>query len=241
MSRPDITGDAQRVQDVTLSGGVTILQGDVGYGMLTATPQAARRTFDIKKRAAHKRHGMLGCREFRLEAQILDQKKHDMIDAITVDFNLPVGVIAPIRLDHPIVKSIEPGTFWASSVDGTMAILHNNGALSDELARLSLEAGVAFLGSSANLTGTGVKFRVQDIQPEVLEQADLVLDYGLAKYHTYQRSSTMINFDTMQVIRIGCAYEIISDILLRYFGFECPPDPGRDALPLGHLWEPTAI
>jgi len=241
MSRPAIRGDAQRVKEVILDGGVAIVQGDVGYGMLTATPEAAGKTREIKKRAAHKRHGMLGCREFRVRAQILDQRKHDMIDAITVDYDLPLGVIAPVRLDDPVVRSIEPETFRASSVDGTMAMLHNNGALSDELARLSLDENMAFLGSSANLTGTGVKFRVQDIQPEVLEQADLIVDYGLAKYHVYQLSSTMINFDTMQVIRIGCGYEVISDILLRYFGVECPPDPGRDAVPLGHLWEPGAI
>ena len=45
---------------------------------------------------------------------------------------------------------------------------------------------------------------MEDIQPEVTGQADLVVDYGLAKYHHYQRSSTMINFGTMQVVRIGC-------------------------------------
>src|SRR6476619_4260364 len=185
MSRPDIAGEAQRIKDVIVDGGVAILQGDVGYGLLPATPTAARKTFDVKMRARHKRHGMLGCREFRLEAQTLEQTKQDMIDAITIDYDLPLGVIAPIRLDHPVVKSIEPETFKASSVDGTMAMLHNNGALSDELARLSLEDGIAFLGSSANLSGTGVKFRVQDLQPEVIDQADLVVDYGLAKYHHY--------------------------------------------------------
>jgi tRNA A37 threonylcarbamoyladenosine synthetase subunit TsaC/SUA5/YrdC len=241
MSRPDITGDAQQIKDVILRGGVAILQGDVGYGLLTATPTAARKTIDVKGRAAHKRHGMLGCADFRHEAQILDPVKHDMIDAITIDYDLPLGVIAPVRPGHPVIESIEPQTFRASSVEGTMAMLHNNGALSDELARLSLQEGVAFLGSSANLSGTGVKFRVQDIQPEVIEQADLVVDYGLAKYHHYQRSSTMINFGTMQVVRIGCGYELISDILQRYFGFECPPDPGRNANPFGHLWEPAAI
>jgi tRNA A37 threonylcarbamoyladenosine synthetase subunit TsaC/SUA5/YrdC len=241
MSRPDITGDAQQIKDVIVGGGVVILQGDVGYGMLTATPKAARKTIDVKGRAAHKRHGMLGCADFRHEAQILDPVKHDMIDAITIDYDLPLGVIAPVRPGHPVIESIEPQTFRASSVEGTMAMLHNNGALSDELARLSLAEGIAFLGSSANLSGTGVKFRVQDIQPEVIEQADLVVDYGLAKYHHYQRSSTMINFAAMQVVRIGCGYELISDILQRYFGFECPPDPGRTANPFGHLWEPAAI
>ena len=61
MSRPDIIGDAQQIKDVILRGGVVILQGDVGYGLLTATPKAARKTIDVKGRAAHKRHGMLGC------------------------------------------------------------------------------------------------------------------------------------------------------------------------------------
>ena len=113
MSRPDIIGDAQQIKDVILRGGVVILQGDVGYGLLTATPKAARKTFDVKGRAAHKRHGMLGCADFRRQAQILDPVKHDMIDAITIDYDLPLGVIAPVRLGHPIVESIEPETFRA--------------------------------------------------------------------------------------------------------------------------------
>src|SRR6202008_833509 len=241
MARPDIKSDARRVESAICGGGVAIVQGDVGYGMLAATPDAARRTVSMKHRAAHKRHGMIGNAEFRRDAMKLDKHQHDMVDAITVDFDLPLGVIGPVRKDHPIIAGIEPNTLRAASVGDTMAMLHNNGALATELARLSLESSLAFLGSSANLTGTGVKFRVEDIQPEVIEQADLVVDYGLAKYHLYERSSTMINFGTMQVVRIGCGYELISDILLRYFGFECPPDPGRKANPFGHLWEPAAI
>jgi tRNA A37 threonylcarbamoyladenosine synthetase subunit TsaC/SUA5/YrdC len=240
MTRPDITSDARRVDRVLRGGGVAIIQGDVGYGMLAATPDAARRTVSVKHRAAHKRHGMIGNPEFRREAMKLDQRQHDMIDAITVDFDLPLGVIGTVRKDHPIIAGIEPETLRASMVGDTMAMLHNNGALATELARLSLESNTAFLGSSANLTGTGVKFRVEDIQPEIIESADLVVDYGLAKYHLYRVSSTMINFDSMQVIRTGCCYELISDILKRYFEFECPPDPGTAELHHGYLQEPGA-
>src|SRR5260370_42407283 len=105
MSRPDITGDAQRIKAVLPRGGVTILQGDVGYGLLTATPAAARKTIDVKRRAAHKRHGMLGCADFRREAQILDQTKHDMGDAITIGYDLPRGGISPGRLAPPVLES----------------------------------------------------------------------------------------------------------------------------------------
>ena len=240
MARPDIESDARRVEGVIRGGGVAIVQGDVGYGLLTATPDAASRTVSMKHRAAHKRHGMIGNAEFRRDVMKLDERQHDMVDAVTVDFDLPLGVIGPVRKDHPIIAGIEPNTLLAASVGDTMAMLHNNGALATELARLSLESSLAFLGSSANLTGTGVKFRVEDIQPEIIESADLVVDYGLAKYHLYQRSSTMINFESMQVVRIGCCYELIGDILKRYFDFECPPDPGSAELPHGHLWEPEA-
>src|ERR1700749_791094 len=81
MSRPDITGDAQQIKDVIIRGGVAILQGDVGDGLLTATPQAARKTIDVKGRAAHKRHGMLGCADFRHEAQIPAPAKPDKTHA----------------------------------------------------------------------------------------------------------------------------------------------------------------
>jgi hypothetical protein len=42
----------------------------------------------------------------------------------------------------------------------------------------------------------------------------------------------MINFDSMHVVRIGRCCEVISDILKRYFDFECPPDPGTAELPV---------
>src|ERR1700740_3459763 len=207
--------------------------------MLQATPEAASRTISMKRRADHKRHGMIGNAESRRDAMKLDERRHDMVDAITVDFDLPLRVIGTVRKDHPIIAGIEPNTLRAASVGETMAMLHNNGALATELARLSLESNRAFLGSSANISGTGVKFRVEDIQPEIVEGADLVVDYGLAKYHLYRVSSTMINFDSMRVIRIGCCYELISDILQRYFDFECPPPPGMETSPLTCLTPPT--
>jgi hypothetical protein len=93
------------------------------------------------------------------------------------------------------------------------------------------------LGSSANLTGTGAKFRVEDIQQPIIDAVDLVVDYGLRKYHHYRRSSTLIDFSKMEVVRIGACYELISDIFANQFGITLPADPGRDVLPSGHLRE----
>ena len=62
-------------------------------------------------------------------------------------------------------------------------------------------------------------------------------DRIVRKYHTYQRSATILRFPTLEVVRIGTCYELISDVLKRQFGIELPADPGRDVLPSGHLRE----
>ena len=65
----------------------------------------------------------------------------------------------------------------------------------------------------------------------------IVVDYGLHKFHQYKRSSTMIDFSTMEVVRIVSCYELIQNVPSRHFGVELPPDPGLEALPSGHVRE----
>jgi hypothetical protein len=99
-------------------------------------------------------------------------------------------------------------TLARSSIEGTLAMLVNGGALQDEIARLALEAGKPVMGSSANMTGqgsylsikgssidrymltllpfalVGTKSLVEDIEPEILNAVDLVINYGRQKYNT---------------------------------------------------------
>ena len=71
----------------------------------------------------------------------------------------------------------------------------------------------------------GTKFRVEDMEPEITAIADVVIDYGLMKYHLWQASSTLLNCETMQVVRYGSCFENIADILKRHFGVDLPPRP----------------
>jgi tRNA A37 threonylcarbamoyladenosine synthetase subunit TsaC/SUA5/YrdC len=118
-------------------------------------------------------------------------------------------------------------------------MLLNAGQLFEEVCRLCREAVLPVFGSSANLTGTGPRFRVEDIQPEILEIADVVVDYGLRKCHVYQRSATILKFENgnVECLRIGSYYELISDVLKRHFDVDLPADPGRDVNASGHLQE----
>jgi tRNA A37 threonylcarbamoyladenosine synthetase subunit TsaC/SUA5/YrdC len=239
MSRPDITGDAQRALQTIAGGGVAIVPGNMGYGCIAATPGALRKISAAKGRAAHKRHGIHGDWQLHRELHDLDQQSLDMIDTVTLDYNLPLGVVGPYHATHPLIRSADPGTLHATTVDGTVNIVVNAGKLHGEITRLGRQAGILIFGSSANATGTGVKSRLSDIEQQVLDIADYTIDYGLCQYHAYRRASTLINFAERRVIRTGTCYELITDIMLRHYNWQLPPDPGLETLPSGLLWEPS--
>jgi hypothetical protein len=158
---------------------------------------------------------------------------------ITQDYDLTLGAVAPYRPDHPLLARLDAVTLAASTGNGTLGMLLNGGQLFDEVCRLSHEAVLPVFGSSANLTGTGPRFRVEDIPQELLDIADVVIDYGLRKYHVYQRSATILRFGSggVDVVRIGSCYELIADVLKRHFGVALPADPGRHVNASGHLEE----
>jgi len=130
--------------------------------------------------------------------------------------------------EHPLVQRLDPAALAGSSKDGTIAMLVNAGPFHAALCRLSRAEVFPIFGSSANLTNTGTKFRVQDIPRQLLEIADTVVDYGLRKYHGYQRSATLINFQTLEVVRQGSCYELIGDVLARHFDVQLPQAGQRE-------------
>ena len=238
--RPEIAQDAARVAETLSGGGIAIIPGTVGYGLMASGGVTMRRMFDTKQRARHKRHAMIGSWDLHRELHLMEPRAEEMVQAIAHDADLPLGVIGRYRPDHPILNGLDAETIEASSVEGTMSMLLNAGRFMDALIPMTHARNVPVMGSSANLTGTGTKFRIDDIQPEIIGIADVVVDYGLCRYHHYRRSSTLIDFTRLEVVRIGACYDLIKDLLARYFRVELPPDPGVEALPSGHLREPTA-
>ena len=133
--------------------------------------------------------------------------------------------IAPCRADHPLLRTLDADTYERSTKDHTLLMLLNAGPFHREITRLSVERQTLLFGSSANLSMHGTKFRVEDMEPEITAIADVVVDYGLMKYHLWQASSTLLNCETMQVVRYGSCFENIADILKRHFGIDLPARP----------------
>lgn len=237
MSRLDIASDARRTLDVIKQGGIAIVPNDTGYACCGASMDPLKKIYDTKRRGSHKRNAMAADLVTQRELHTLSPRAQEMVEALVVDHDLPLGVIGGFRPDHPLLRKLDTEALKAGTAQGTIGVLLNAGPFHKELTRLSREEVVPLFGSSANLTGTGTRFSVEDIPQELKDIADITIDYGLRRGHIYRRAGTLINFDSLQVVRIGACYELISGVLKRWFGVELPPDPGLDALPSGHLNE----
>ena len=219
----DITADAARAMDVMeKDGGIAILPNDVGYSLIAARRPALRKIFDTKKRAPSKLNAMLGNAGLHHELHMVSPRGRAIVDAITQDYDLPLGLIAPCRIDHPLLRALDPDTYERSTKGGTLLMLLNAGPFHREITRLSLQRSTLLFGSSANLSMHGTKFRVEDMEPEITAIADIVIDYGLQKYHLWKASSTLLNCETLEVVRHGSCFENIADILKRHFGVPLP-------------------
>ncbi len=225
----DIQGDARRVWETLQKGGVGIIALDVSYAFVAQTGAAAERTFDAKGRSATKPMGSIGSLEIMREVQVLTPRCRDIASALVEDYGLPFSPVAPFRADHPFMKRLDPLALARSTKGQTLDMLINAGPLHNALAKLAWEHQQPILGSSANKSLSGSKFRLEDIEPEVLAAADVTVDYGLCRYHNPEAvGSTILVFPQVEVLRFGVAYEHIRDILKRHFRIELPPRPAGD-------------
>lgn len=222
MSVLNFSTDARRTMDALKSGGIVVFPNDVGYTIAGGSAASLKRIFEAKMRAPTKLNAMVGDLETHRELHVLDTRSREMVSAIVEDYDLPLGCIAPYRNDHPLIQALDPAAVTGSTRDGTLAMLLNAGHFHAAICKLSREENFPIFGSSCNFTNTGTKFRVEDIPAGLLALADVVVDYGLRKYHLYQRSATLINFETMEVVRVGSCYELIADVLRRHFKVELP-------------------
>lgn len=99
MSRPDIAADARRAFDAIAAGGIAILPMDVGYSLIGSHESALFRIFDTKRRAPSKLNAMLGDDALSRDVHTLTPRQRDVVDCLTKDYELPLGLIGPARMD----------------------------------------------------------------------------------------------------------------------------------------------
>lgn len=206
LGRPGIETDLRQLWGVISNGGLAIFSTDMGYAIWGDRLESVQRINEAKRRGPHRRIGMVMGEAAQREILILDDLQWEMVDCVTKDYGLPWCSIAKYRSDHPLIQRIKPELLRLCAARGAIAATRNlGGPLLGHVERLSLENLHPIFGTSANLTGTGVKHRVEDIQHEILNVADLVLDYGPSHYETMTSvGGTQFNFETMELVRWAC-------------------------------------
>ena len=230
-SVPNVKRDALEAFHVLKSGGVVIVPTDVGYGMVSSSAEGIERAFAAKKRKPGHTLGIIGSYKQHTELHVLGNtpeesaRLFEMTRVVTLEMGGLVAFTAKYRRDHPRLQQLSSETLQRTTKGDTMGIAIPDGRFLTELGRLNDEDGQLMVGSSANLTGQGQKFRVEDIEPEVLQAADLIVDYGLQKWHLYGRAGTILDLTQMKVTRIGAGYEVFRERMRRWFQIDLPEDP----------------
>lgn len=224
---PNVENDALQVFQVLKAGGVAIIPTEVGYGIVSSSAEGIERAFAAKRRKPGHTLGVLGTYTTHRQLHILPEERFTISRVITQELNSVLAVVAPYHKDHPRLQRLSAQTLQRVTRGDTLGVAILEGPFGRELGRLNDEDGQLMIGSSANLTGSGQKFRVEDIEEEVKECANLIVDYGLQRYHLYGVPGTNIDLENMVVLRPGAGYEVLQYRMKKWFGVELPDVEGK--------------
>lgn len=220
--------DARQAFRVMVSGGVAILPLSVSYAIFAHTALGVERIYALKQRPQSKPNGVIGSWDIFTEVFECGERDRALVKCLTLDHDLPLSVVAPFNPHHDWLRTVEFGALRRSTKQLTMDLLMNAGPLHNELARLSLDAAKPLMGSSANTSGSGSKFRLEDVQAPLREGCDFVLGYGTSRHiNRYEMGSTIIELPTWRVLRWGGLFEAQAALVERHFGVTLPPRPAQ--------------
>jgi tRNA A37 threonylcarbamoyladenosine synthetase subunit TsaC/SUA5/YrdC len=218
--------DARHAFRVMTSGGVALLPLSVSYAIFAHTALGVERIYSLKKRPQTKPNGVIGNWDIFQDVFMVEQRDRDLVRCLTIDHDLPLSIIGPYRADHDWLRTVQFGALHRSTKAGTMDLLMNAGPLHNELARLSLETAQPLMGSSANLSGSGSKFRFLDVQESLREGCDIAMDYGSSRYiNSWEMGSTIIELPSWRVLRWGGLFEQQAELVKKHFGVQLPARP----------------
>lgn len=121
----------------------------------------------------------------------------------------PLAVIARRNSESRLLARLEPFVAEHSQKDGTIATFYGVGPLIQRVAALALAEGELVVGSSANVSGTGNNYRLEDVPPEILGAVDLIVE-GNPRFQSRRRlASTILDLTTGQFQRRGVEFEAV--------------------------------
>jgi tRNA A37 threonylcarbamoyladenosine synthetase subunit TsaC/SUA5/YrdC len=218
--------DARLAFDTMVSGGVAVLPLSVSYAIFAHTAEGVERIYHLKQRPMTKPNGVIGNWDIFREVFEVTDRDRDLVRCLTLDHDLPLSVVAPFNPHHDWLRTVQYGALRRSTKGHTMDLLMNAGPLHNALADLSLAHGKPLMGSSANVSNSGSKFKLEDVQDDLKAGCELVLGYGTSRYiNDYGMGSTIVELPSWRILRWGGCFEAQAKIVEREFGVQWPQRP----------------
>ena len=205
---------ADAVLDVLQGGGLAVVPFDVSYAFLGATRDALERIYALKLRPGSKPCPMLASWDHFVDVSAAGAKQVAAMKRIDAA-GLPVGMITAPNADSAVVRSIPSDCTDMLVKDGRLALFINMGGLSDLLIEVADAAGVRLFGSSANLSGTGNSFRLDEVPESMLANVDITCEAETCRYANPERmASSIIDVEGVSFVRRGILADEIERVML---------------------------
>jgi tRNA A37 threonylcarbamoyladenosine synthetase subunit TsaC/SUA5/YrdC len=204
---------ADRVVDVIVKGGLALVPFGVAYAFLTGSRSPLSRIYELKLRPPKKACPILVSWDDFVEAADAAPTEIDRIRRI-VDADLPVGVLVKPKWDSAMVRSIPKDCLELLTTNGKLGLFMNMGGMSGELLAAGTRAGVRLFGSSANISGMGNSFSLEDVPVSIVSAMDILCDAGTCTFANPDRlPSSIVDLETGQLSRRGILHEEIGRLL----------------------------
>lgn len=204
---------AAKVVDVIQDGGLALVPFDVAYAFLAGAREPLEKIYKLKLRPPEKACPILvSWEQFRTFADATGEEMARV--AKLVRAGLPLGVLTKAHWQSDLARSIPENCREFLVSQDRVGLFMNMGGMSEELLSVATRRGVRLFGSSANLSGMGNSFSLEDVPVDIVDAMDIVCETGACKYSNPDRlPSSIIDIRTGELTRRGILHEEIERLL----------------------------
>lgn len=214
VSTADNQQDVELALDALARGDLTLLKGDIGYGLLGSSERAIRKMYEAKGRSLSNPCIVIGNLEILKDvARIPDERIGAWIEQ-TMRYTT-LATVLPVNPDSRLLKSLSPWLYGQVVTNATIAIFLNVGPFLEKVIAQGTKRELIVVGSSANPSSHGNIYSFDEIPKALRDAADFRIDHGRCKYENDARkATTIVNFTNWSVKRRGVNWEQIEPSFL---------------------------
>lgn len=200
--------DAHSLYRVLQDGGLALVPTLTGYGLVGMTADAVGRIYRLKSRPAEKPCVTVG------SLAVLDDVAVDIEPAMrdwiaSTSARWPLALVVRRNPHSTLVAQLDPFVLSQCTKGDTIASFFGVGPLLTAAAALALADGRLIIGSSANQSGAGNAYTLDDVPETMRQDVDLLVSHPPPPSSPTRQGSTLLDLTSRQILRRGVFVDAI--------------------------------